>query len=131
MLHRLRGRLREHGEDDAWAPGCARTMRRELSRCVNGFPAGTADRAADPFRRARTVRNAVVICGGLGECDAIPEDKGGVLLHADAGVRADLGLEDARGCAGALGKMTRAFLEEIKRVEGWESPRISMGLRRD
>lgn len=76
------------------------------------FPACAADRTADPFRRRRRGQ-------AVAEGDVVPGNEGIIALDPDAGVGADLGLEDAGCGAGTLGKRASTFLQKIKSVEGY------------
>lgn len=107
------------GKNDLELPVCGAS----LGFGMFSLPAGTADRAADPFRGGG-LRYAVA----LG--DAVPRDKGVVALDPDAGVRAYLGLEYARGRAGALCESAGALLEEIEGIEGYLAGISTAAVRR-
>lgn len=108
------GRCRERSEDDS---GLGRRKDRDIDpivrRCggdggelelflrVFGLPLCATDNAADPFG---------AVCGIALEDDLVPEHEGIVPLYSDAGVGADLSLEDPRCGTGFLGKRRCTFL---------------------
>jgi hypothetical protein len=63
-----------------------------------------------------TVDFIIKVFRGLAKVNSIPKDERIVLLHSNAGVGADLGLQDPGGGTGPLGERSSAFLEQIERI---------------